>query len=129
MNLNNGSAAPARDMDDSEEDIHHVNNPVTEIEPVVKKYLSSVTACSQEGNSFYFTDGIAKVEVRIISDEIIRVRMAPQGTFLAEFSYALDQRDHKIRVFSLDEDQEYYRVSTGMVVCAIRKSDFTISFH
>jgi alpha-glucosidase len=111
-----------------EEVIQHINNPVTGIKPIVKKYLGSVTNVEQQGNCFYFTDGDAKVEVKVVSDEIIRVRLAPHGVFLEEFSYAVPQHKQKVSVFSLTESEEEFRVSTSTVNCHIQKKDFLISF-
>ena len=60
------------DVNDLEDDIQHVNNPIVGLEPIVKKYLAAVKEYRQEGNSFFFSDGSAQVEVRVVSDEIIR---------------------------------------------------------
>ena len=117
------------DINDLESDMQHVNNPVVGLEPIVKKYLSAVTECIQEGNNFYFSDGNSKVEVRVISDEIIRIRLAPQSVFLEEFSYAVESLEHKVTVFRLKDDAESYRVETNSVACVIRKTDFKISFE
>lgn len=117
------------DINDLESDMQHVNNPVVGLEAIVKKYLNAVTEVVQDGNSFYFSDGRAKVEVRVISDEIIRIKLAPEGVFLDEFSYAVEHTELKITVFSLKEDGENYRVETNSVACVIRKSDFMISFE
>lgn len=112
------------------EDIQHVNNPIVGLEPIEKKYLKQVVSVNQEGNSFYFSDSEARVEVRVISDEIIRVRLAPHGVFLKEFSYAIDEsREHKISVFQLHEDENNYRVETNTVACVINKEKFLVSFE
>ena len=114
---------------DQEEDVQHLNNPIVGLEPIVKKYLSSVRSYRQNNSSFYFSDGTAEVEVRVVSDEIIRVRLAPQATFLEDFSYAIS--DHQLRpsVFSFKETENSFRVETNTVVCLINKSNFLISFE
>ena len=81
--------------------IQHLNNPVVGLKPIVKKYLGAVNKVVQDGNKFYFSDVDAKVEVVIISDDIIRVRLAPHGVFLEEFSYAVNNLDQTVSVFSL----------------------------
>jgi alpha-glucosidase len=111
-----------------EEGVHHVNNPVIGLKPIEKNYLSAVTGYIQNNNSFYFTDGEAKVEVQVISDEIIRIRLAPHGVFLEEFSYAVPNPIQRVTVFSFDENEENYIVETNTVKCFIRKEDFFISF-
>lgn len=111
-----------------EEEFHHVNNPVEGLKPIVKKYLGAPKAVEKVGNKFYFTDGEARVEVVVVTDEIIRVRLAPHGVFLEEFSYAVPKLNQKVSVFSLHEDEEEFRVSTNIVNCHISKKDFFISF-
>ncbi len=111
-----------------EEEFHHVNNPAAGIKPIVKKYLGVPVGAEQKDNKFFFTDGDAKVEVTVVTDEIIRVRLAPHSVFLDEFSYAVPKLDKKISVFSLHENEEEYVVSTNIVNCHVRKKDFFISF-
>lgn len=111
-----------------EEVVQHVNNPIVGIEPIVKKYLTEVKEYIQDQNNFYFSDGDAKVEVRVVSDEIIRIRLAPHGVFLEEFSYAVTKPEQRVTVFSFKEDEESYKVATNTVICIIRKKDFLISF-
>lgn len=115
-------------LEELEEGVQHVNNPVIGLKPIEKNYLGSVTGYLQQAHNFYFTDGEAKVEVRVISDEIIRVKLAPQSVFLDEFSYAVPSPDQHVSVFSFEEDVENYRVQTNTVSCVIRKKDFLISF-
>jgi alpha-glucosidase len=121
--------SPAVKLIEQEEEIfQHVNNPVLGLKPIVKKYLSVPTGVEQKDNRFYFTDSEARVEVVVVTDEIIRVRMAPHGVFLEEFSYAVPKQDHKIAVFHLHDDPHEYRISTNTVNCHISKKDFFISF-
>ncbi len=120
-------ALPAK-VEIEEEIVQHLNNPVVGLKPIVKKYLGAVIKVAQDGNKFYFSDADAKVEVVIVSDDIIRVRLAPHGVFLEEFSYAISNTGHRVSVFSLHEDEDEYLVSTNTVNCHIRKKDFFISF-
>jgi alpha-glucosidase len=113
---------------EEEEEFHHLNNPADGIKPIIKKYLGVPNHADQLGNKFYFTDGDAKVEVVVITDEIIRVRLAPHSVFLEEFSYAVPKIEQKAIVFTLTETEEEFRVSTSVVNCHIRKKDFFISF-
>ncbi len=113
---------------EEEEEFHHVNNPAADIKPVIKKYLGVPNHAEQLGNKIYFTDGDAKVEVVVVTDEIIRVRLAPHGVFLDEFSYAVPKLVHKDAAFILLENESEYIVSSRVVNCHIRKKDFFISF-
>ncbi|HEY1023673.1 MAG TPA: TIM-barrel domain-containing protein [Sphingobacteriaceae bacterium] len=112
----------------AEDDFQFLNNPVLTVEPVVKKYLAATKSYHQENNNFYFTDGDAKVEIRIISDEIMRVRLAPHGTFLNDFSYAVPEHDQLATIFRMAENESSYKVSTNTISCVIGKADFHIAF-
>jgi len=112
----------------ADDEFHHVNNPVTGLKPIVKKYLNKPVSAEQKHNKFYFSDGDAKVEVTVVTDEIIRVRLAPHGVFLDEFSYAVPKLDKKVSVFGLTEHEEEYVVYTNIVNCHISKENFFISF-
>ena len=116
-------------MNEKEEDLQHINNPILGLEPIVKKYLLSVKSFRQDSNRFFFSDGTAEVEVKVVSNEIIRVRLAPGSVFLEEFSYAIGNTGHKISVFSCKELEDCYRVETNSVACIINKNTFLISFE
>lgn len=111
-----------------EEIIQHLNNPVADLKPIVKQYLTAVKGVKKEGNKFYFSDGNARVEVRVVSDEIIRVRLAPHSVFLDDFSYAVPTVDQKVTTFRLEENEDFYAISTNTVTCRVNKADFLISF-
>ena len=104
------------------------NSSLLAVPPVTKQFLTAVTQMVPSGNRYYFSDGISRVEVKVISDEIIRIRLAPQGEFLDEFSYALaDTRFHLTRI-ETTETADHYMVATNTIVCRITKKDFLISF-
>jgi len=113
---------------EEDEPFHHVNNPAADIKPVIKKYLGIPNNAEKTGNKIYFSDGDAKVEVTVVTDEIIRVRLAPHGVFLEEFSYAVPKLEHTAPEFELLETEFEFLVSTRVVNCHIRKKDFFISF-
>ena len=113
---------------EEEEEFHHVNNPAADIKPVMKKYLGVPTHVEQSGNKFYFTDGDAKVEITVVNKEIIRVRLAPHGVFLDEFSYAVPSLTNKHVAFNLTETDNEFIVSTEKVNCHISKENFLIAF-
>ena len=111
-----------------EEEFHHLNNPAEGIKPIIKKYLGVPKSAQQLGNKFYFSDGDARVEIVVVTNEVIRVRLAPHSVFLEDFSYAVPKLEHKVIDFALTEDENEYCVSTNAVNCHIRKADFLISF-
>ncbi len=108
--------------------LQHVDVPPNTLIPITKQYLKEVEQMIPKGNRFYFSDGRSEVEVKIVSDEIIRIRMAPNGDFLDEFSYAID--DQKLHITRIDAitTPEYFSVATNTVACRIYKKDFRIAF-
>ncbi len=112
-----------------EEIIQHLNNPVLGLKPIVKEYLGSIIDVDKEEDRYYFSDGNAQVEIRVISDEIIKVRLAPHGTFLPEFSYAVPAIAPRVSTYRFEEQEQYYAVSTNTVTCKLDKSNFHISFE
>src|SRR5690606_33313468 len=112
-----------------DEEIHHTNNPVLDPPRIEKNYLGTITQYLQKDNNFYFYDGNATVEVKVVSDEIIRIRLAPNSTFLADFSYAVVNSDQHVDLFELTEDEISYRVKTNAVTCVLNKDNFLISFE
>ncbi len=108
--------------------INQIDVPDIVIPPISKQYLRNVKQLTTAGNRFILTDGISDVEVKVISDEIIRVRMAPQGEFLEEFSYAIDDFKFHITDIQTTETPDYYRISTNTISCHVRKADFYVSF-
>ncbi len=118
----------ANNIIEEEEEFHHLNNPAEGIKPIIKKYLGMLTQARQADNKFYFSDGDATVEVVVMTDEIIRVRLAPHSVFLDEFSYAVQKFEQKALAVVITENETEYRVSTNTVNCHIRKKDFLISF-
>ena len=117
----------ANRMIEEEEEFHHLNNPAEGIKPIIKKYLGVPNNAVQADNKFYFSDGDAKVELVVVTDEIIRVRLAPHSVFLDEFSYAVPKLEQKAADFALTEYEDEFCVSTSVVNCHIRKKDFFIS--
>jgi len=118
----------ANSLIEEEEEFHHLNNPADGIKPIIKKYLGVPKNVQQLDNKFYFSDGDARVEVVVVTNEIIRVRLAPHSVFLDDFSYAVPKLEPKAVIFTLAENEFEYCVSTSVVNCHIRKKDFFISF-
>ncbi|MFZ4262671.1 glycoside hydrolase family 31 protein [Sphingobacterium sp. HJSM2_6] len=114
--------------DSLEDGIQHVNNPVLDLPRIEKQFLSRVSGYVQDGSAFYFTDGRSKVEVKVFTEEIIRVRLAPEGVFLADFSYAISSKTEFYVHCEVEENEEYYLVKTSAVTCFVKKSNFFISF-
>ena len=128
QDVTHSDKSSVREVGVLDEGIQHTNNPVLDLPKIVKKYLGNVKGYTQQNNNFYFTDGSAEVEIKVVSDEIIRVRLAPKGQFLDDFSYAVPMSNQHVAVFHFEETEEVYRVSTNTVTCVLEKDTFLISF-
>ncbi|MEO5674332.1 MAG: glycoside hydrolase family 31 protein, partial [Chitinophagales bacterium] len=102
--------------------------PATNVPVITKQYLKEVKQMLPRGNRYLFSDGISHVEIKVVSDEIIRVRLAPQGEFLEEFSYAIDDKQLHLTRIETSETENYYSIATNIVECRIEKSNFKVSF-
>lgn len=111
-----------------EKEIQHVNNPIVGLKPIEKRFLGAVKEVKQHDNKYIFSDESASVEITVVSDEIIKVRLAPHSVFLDEFSYAVPSLDQKATVFTFSDEEKHYIVSTNTVSCFINKENFKISF-
>jgi len=98
------------------------------IPPVERQYLKAVRQMTRAGNKFYFSDGVSKVELNVVSDAIIRIRMAPKGEFLNEFSYAISENKFHITRIDVSETREQFIIATDCVSCCISKVNLLISF-
>ena len=129
MKLEDKKPEELDELIEKEKEIQHLNNPVDiSVKPIVKQYLGAVIDVKKEGNKFYFSDGNATVEIRVVSDEVIRVRLAPHSVFLDDFSYAVTEVDQKVSVFKMEDYEDCYAISTHAVTCKIEKETFHISF-
>jgi alpha-glucosidase len=71
--------------------------------------------------------GAAKVRVTTFNDGIFRVRVAPNGTFPKDFSWALIESPEP-PVVQMEENQKEVRVTSGRIVATIQKSPLLINF-
>jgi len=71
--------------------------------------------------------GAAKVRVTAFRDGVFRVRVAPNGTFPKDFSWAVIEAPNPPAV-KIEENQKEVRISAGNVVAAVQKSPLLIQF-
>src|SRR5690348_4318815 len=94
----------------------------------IKYFPDAVKRWEKEGNCFYFHTSETILEVRIISDRIIRFRYAADGTFKRDFSYAIAENlKESIISFSLQEHEEAFEISTRKVNVLVAKENLKIT--
>ena len=73
------------------------------------------------------TAGSAKVRITIFRDGIIRVRVAPQGSFPKDFSWAvIESADPP--AFKIEDGKTELRMTAGRVVVLVKKAPLLITF-
>jgi alpha-glucosidase len=73
------------------------------------------------------SSGQARVRVTVFREGIVRVRLAPQGTFPKDFSWAVIESPEPPTV-NIEESKREVRIVTSRVVVLIQKSPILISF-
>lgn len=93
--------------------------------------LGDVSAFRQEGDSFVLECGDARVQITPITDEIIRIRLSPDGAFGRNHSWAVlpDAARGSKPQWSIEEVDGHVDVVTGSLRVSITKSPCRIAFH
>jgi alpha-glucosidase len=93
-----------------------------------KHYPDIIKEWKKEGNYFYFYTSETILEVRIISDKIIRFRYAADGNFQRDFSYAVSERLEESPVnFGLREFEENFEIYTEALRIYIARDDMRLT--
>lgn len=95
-----------------------------------KYYLTEITRYKQLNNVFLFYTASTILEVRILSENIIRFRYAADGVFQKDFSYAIDPalRDKSVYI-KLKEDALKYDITTETLTCRIHKKNMKVVIY
>lgn len=94
----------------------------------IKYFPDQIQRWEKEGNFFYFYTSETILEIRIVSDKIIRIRYAPDGTFKRDFSYAVSpELKESIVFFEISELEEFFEISTSKINVRISREDLKIT--
>ncbi|RAJ06812.1 alpha-glucosidase [Chitinophaga skermanii] len=94
----------------------------------IKHYPDTVKEWKKEGNFFYFYTTETILEVRIISDKIVRFRYAADGTFQRDFSYAVSpQLEDSPEKFVIFEWEETFEIRTAAIRVYIARDNLRIT--
>lgn len=91
------------------------------------QHVGNVEHVSKLSNGVELAAGSAKLEVTAFRDGIIRVRLAPRGTFAKDVSWAIVEPPEPPAV-QVEENAAQVRLSLGYVVATISKAPLLISF-
>ncbi|MBV7531553.1 glycoside hydrolase family 31 protein [Chitinophaga sp. sic0106] len=93
-----------------------------------KHYPDAVRSWKKEGNIFYFYTTETILEVRVISDKIIRFRYASDGTFQRDFSYATsDTLEESPISFGIREFDANFEIYTNYIKVLIARDNLRIT--
>ncbi len=94
----------------------------------VKHYPDAVRKWQKEGNYFYFYTSETILEVRIISDKIVRFRYAADGKFQRDFSYATSPVLEESPVdFGMREFEEVFEIYTNAIRIWVAKDNLRLT--
>ncbi len=93
-----------------------------------KYYPGGLKKWQRHGNVLQFFAQETTLEVKVITDKIIRFRYAPEGNFQRDFSYALvPHLDISLVSLEIIEDDERVRIKTAEVICLISKENLSVT--
>jgi alpha-glucosidase len=91
------------------------------------QHIGKVQRVEKLKDGVEITAGAAKVRVTAFRDGIFRVRVAPDGNFPKDFSWALIESPEP-PAFKVEENQEEIRIIAGSVVGTVQRSPLLINF-
>jgi alpha-glucosidase len=91
------------------------------------QHLGKVQRVEKLKDGVELTAGTAKVRLTVFRDGVFRVRVAPNGTFPKDFSWAVIESPEPPAV-KFDENQTELKIAAGNVVATIQRSPLLINF-
>jgi alpha-glucosidase len=91
------------------------------------QHLGGVQGVEKLKDGVEFSAGGAKVRVTVFREGVFRVRVAPNGAFAKDSSWAVIASP-EAPALTVDEDQKEVRVSSGNIVAIVQKSPLLINF-
>lgn len=94
----------------------------------VKYFPDGIKMWTKEGNFFYFYTSETILEIRVISDKVVRFRYAADGKFQRDFSYAtVREMKESIVSFDISDHDEFLEIFTDFIRVIVNKSDLRIT--
>src|SRR3989441_6569039 len=91
------------------------------------QHLGKVQRVEKLKDGVELTAGTAKVRLTVFRDGVFRVRVAPNGTFPKDFSWAVIQSPEPPAV-KVEENQKEIRIAAGNIVAIAQRSPLLIDF-
>lgn len=93
------------------------------------KFLGDVISYSRDENQIYFDCGGPEVQLTVLAPDLIRVRLAPEGEFAEDNSYAVIRREWPPVDFNIIEREDYISLFTSKLEIRVDKFPFRLSFY
>ncbi len=94
----------------------------------IKYFPDEVKKFEKAGNYFYFYTTETILEVRVITDKIVRFRYAPDGKFKRDFSYAISpDLKETLTALELVEEGDSYVIRTSKIDVFVDKKDIRVT--
>ena len=91
------------------------------------QHLGKVQRVEKLKDGIELTAGAAKVRITVFREGIFRVRLAPDGNFPKDFSWALSEEANP-PAFKVEENPKEIRISSASVVATVQRSPLLITF-
>jgi alpha-glucosidase len=91
------------------------------------QHIGNVQSVEKLKDGVELTAGKVKVRVTVFGEGIFRVRVAPDGIFPKDFSWAVIQTAEP-PAFKLEENPKEIRIAAGPVVASVQRAPLLISF-
>ncbi len=91
------------------------------------QHIGNVRSVEKLRDGVEFTAGTVKVRITVFREGIFRVRVAPDGVFPKDSSWAVIETPEP-PAFKIEENSEEIRIIAGPVVALVRRSPLLISF-
>jgi alpha-glucosidase len=91
------------------------------------QHLGKVQRVEKLKDGVELTAGAAKVRITVFRDGVFRVRLAPNGTFPKDSSWAVIESPEP-PAFKIEENPKEIRIAAGSVVATVQRSPLLINF-
>jgi alpha-glucosidase len=91
------------------------------------QHVGNVQQVEKLQDGVELTAGSAKVRITAFRDGVIRVRLAPQGSFSKDFSWAVIESSDPPAI-SVEDGKSELRMTVGRVVVVVKKTPLLITF-
>jgi len=91
------------------------------------RHLGNVQRVEKLKDGVELTAGAAKVRITVFRDGVFRVRLAPNGTFPKDSSWAVIEAPEP-PAFKIEENPKEIRIAAGSVVATVQRSPLLINF-